>query len=695
MQFGIFVATKIDDWELIRDAIDGSGEPDVATGSYGGSVVPAPNDLPPAATAPQAIGGDVEVLRRLVEGTVRSTGEEFFRSLVRNLSLALGSPYALVAEFAGSPSRVRTLAYWGKGAFLDDIEYDLAGTPCEDVARGELCHHPDSVQQRFPNDRPLAAMGIESYIGVPLFDGQREVLGHLAVFDTAPTRDVERGISILQIFAARAAAELERKRAEQMLRTSEQQFRDLYEEAPIAYIYEDTESRFVSANRAAMNLLGLKPEDVPGTRGLSLIAPTPEMQERVRREIEALQAGKERTCIELELRRKDDGRPVWVQWWSKPDPDGKYTRTMIVDITARVLAEQERNRLAQQNQYLQEEIKSEYNFEEIIGNAPALHATLAKLRQVAPTDSTVLILGETGTGKELVARAIHNISRRKEKPLIKVNCSALPTGLIESELFGHEKGAFTGATEKRVGRFALADGGTIFLDEIGDIPPEVQVRLLRVLQEHEFEPVGSSKTVRVDVRVIAATNRDLEKAVADGTLRADLFYRLNVFPIHVPPLRERREDVPMLAHYFIEKYAAKMGTRVEAVEDETMRGFVAYPWPGNVRELENVIERAVILSSGPTLAVEAHALRAPSAAPATIADVGLTTAAAQPDGAAGDDDSPTLEESQRRHIVRVLEQCHWVVEGPRGAATMLGLHPNTLRSRMKKLGIRRGASLAR
>jgi PAS domain S-box-containing protein len=652
--------------------------------------VPTPDDAPrrdPSAQVAVPGGDDLDVLRRLVEGTVRSTGGEFFRSLVRNLSLALGSAYALIAEFAGSPSRVRTLAYWGKGAFLDDLEYDLAGTPCEDVARGELCHHPHGVQQRFPKDRPLVDMGVESYIGVPLFDGQGVVLGHLAIFDTAPTQEADRAVAIMRIFAARAAAELERLRAEQMLRTSEQQFRDLYEEAPIAYIYEDTGSRFVSANRAAMQLLGLKPEDVPGTLGLSLIAPTPEMQARVQGEIEALQAGKERSSIELELRRKDDGRPVWVQWWSKPDPDGRYTRTMIVDITARVLAEQERNRLRQQNQYLQEEIKSERNFEEIIGNSPALHGSLAKVRQVAPTDSTVLILGETGTGKELVARAIHNVSRRKDRPLIKVNCSALPTGLIESELFGHERGAFTGATEKRVGRFALADGGTIFLDEIGDIPPEVQVRLLRVLQEHEFEPVGSSKTVRVDVRVIAATNRDLEKAVADGTFRADLFYRLNVFPIPVPPLRDRREDVPMLVHYFIEKYAAKIGQRVESVEPETMRLLVAYPWPGNVRELENVVERAVILSSGPMLTVESHALRPPAMAPAATAGVPGNGTAPVASGATAE----TLAESQRRHILHALEQCNWVVEGPRGAATLLGLHPNTLRSRMKKLGIRRGA----
>src|SRR5262249_26681950 len=289
------------------------------------------------------------------------------------------------------------------------------------------------------------------------------------------------------------------------LQQSERRFRNLYDEAPIAYVYEDTESRFVSANQAAINLLGLKPEEVRGTLGLSLVAPTPESQERVRGAIEAIQHGEERACIELELRRKDDGRPVWGQWWSKPDPDGKYTRTMLVDITDRVLAEQERNRLQQQNLYLREEIKSEYNFDEIVGGSAALHTVLATVGQVAPTDSTVLILGETGTGKELVARAVHNASRRKDKPLIKVNCSALRTGLVESELFGHEKGAFTGATDKRTGRFELADGGTIFLDEVGELPLETQVKLLRVLQEREFERVGSAKTIRVDVRVIAAT----------------------------------------------------------------------------------------------------------------------------------------------------------------------------------------------
>ena len=649
------------------------------------------NDRPPPDAARGDESDELVVLRRLVESTAASTGEAFFQSLVRNLAGALGSTYALIAEFADAPTRVRTLAFWGRGALVDNVEYDLAGTPCEDVVRGTTCHHPSGVRERFPDDTALVDMGVDSYLGVPLAGRDGLVLGHLAIFDTAAMPDDLRRLRILQFFAARAVAELERLRAERLLRASEERFRDLYDEAPIAYVYEDTESRFVSANRAAIALLGLKPEEVRGTIGLSLVAPTPESQARVHDAIASIQSGQERACIELELRRKDDGRPVWVQWWSKPDPDGKFTRTMLVDVTARVLAEQERNRLQQQNLYLKEEINSEYNFEEIIGSSPALRATLAKARQVAPTDSTVLILGETGTGKELIARALHNNSGRRQEPLIKVNCSALPTGLVESELFGHERGAFTGATEKRVGRFALADGGTIFLDEIGDVSPDVQLRLLRVLQEQEFEPLGSSKTMKVDVRVIAATNRDLARAVADGSFRADLFYRLNVFPIDVPPLRERREDIPMLVHYFANKYAAKMGRRIDAVHPDTLERLVGYAWPGNIRELQNVIERAVILAPSAVLEVEPRVL---IAAPGT-SDAARTAAAAPARAAVrSDGTADTLDAVEREHIVTTLKRCRWVVDGPDGAARALGLHPSTLRSRMKKLGIRRATDVA-
>jgi len=332
-----------------------------------------------------------------------------------------------------------------------------------------------------------------------------------------------------------------------------------------------------------------------------------------------------------------------------------------------------RDRLAAENVYLQEEIRSEHNFEEIVGRSPALAAVLAEVEHVAPTDTSVLITGETGTGKELVARAIHSHSRRRDKPLIKVNCAALPPGLVESELFGHEKGAFTGAITRRIGRFELANGGTIFLDEIGDLPADAQVKLLRVLQEREFERVGGETATRVDVRVVAATNRDLLKSVREQKFREDLFYRLNVFPVRVPPLRERATDIPMLVHFLVSKFAERSGKRVKAVSPKTMERLLAYSWPGNVRELENVLERAVILSSGPTLEID------PVILPVTEAP-------------ASDDHHASLEDVQRSHIREVLDKTNWVIEGASGAACILGLHPNTLRSRMKKLGLLRPSS---
>src|SRR6266480_1316232 len=351
-------------------------------------------------------------------------------------------------------------------------------------------------------------------------------------------------------------------------------------------------------------------------------------------------------------------------------------------------------RLEKENVYLQEEIRTEHNFEEIAGNSPALLAVLRKVEQVAPTDSTVLICGETGTGKELIARAIHNRSARKDRPLVKVNCSAISAGLVESELFGHIKGAFTGAVERRVGRFELADGGTIFLDEIGELPLETQVKLLRVLQEQEFEPVGSSRTIRVDVRVIAATNRDLQEAVRTGRFRPDLFYRLNVFPIAIPPLRERRADISQLVMFFLSRFSRSLGKQISAVAPETMQHLCAYEWPGNVRELQNVIERAVVLCEGPVLEIDPDLVLL-SAAKSRASEPITPSGSAEPRPAneragvraAVPDDIAPLEEMERRHIVAVLESTAGVIHGPKGAARILKLHPNTLRCRMEKLGI--------
>jgi formate hydrogenlyase transcriptional activator len=342
-------------------------------------------------------------------------------------------------------------------------------------------------------------------------------------------------------------------------------------------------------------------------------------------------------------------------------------------------------RLEKENVYLQEEIRTEHNFEEIVGTSPALLAVLHKVEQVAPTDCSVLIYGETGTGKELIARAIHDRSARKDRALVKVNCSAISAGLVESELFGHLKGAFTGAIERRVGRFELADGGTIFLDEIGELPLETQVKLLRVLQEHEFEPVGSSRPMQVDGRVIAATNRNLREAVEAGRFRSDLFYRLNVFPLELPPLRERRSDIPQLVAFYVSRFSKRFGKKVEGVSPESMDRLMSYPWPGNIRELQNVMERAVVLLSGPTLKLDKDLV------PVAVAEGDPEVPAAQETLPAGLAPSrlPTLEEVERSHILAALQQAGGVIEGLKGAARILNLHPNTLRHRMNRFGIKR------
>jgi formate hydrogenlyase transcriptional activator len=325
-----------------------------------------------------------------------------------------------------------------------------------------------------------------------------------------------------------------------------------------------------------------------------------------------------------------------------------------------------KNKLAQEKLYLEDEIRSEMNFDEIVGEGPSLRAVLKQVETVAPTDSTVLITGETGTGKELIARAIHHLSPRRERTFVKVNCAAIPTGLLESELFGHERGAFTGAIAQRVGRFELANGGTIFLDEVGDIPLELQPKLLRVLQEQEFERLGSTQTTHVDVRLVAATNRDLGEMVAARAFRSDLYYRLRVFPLHMPPLRERQEDIPALVRYFVEKYARRMNRAVETIPAETLDLLVRYPWPGNIRELENLIERAVILSPGPVLRVPHTEIKPP----------------AEPTA-----DNLTLRAAERDHILRALDATNWVLAGPRGAAARLGMKRTTLQSKMRKLGV--------
>ena len=343
-----------------------------------------------------------------------------------------------------------------------------------------------------------------------------------------------------------------------------------------------------------------------------------------------------------------------------------------------------KDKLAVEKHYLEEEIRSEFNFEEIIGDSPALKRTLAQVEVVAPAGTTVLILGETGTGKELIARAIHDLSPRRERTFVKINCAAIPSGLLESELFGHERGAFTGAINQKIGRFELADHGTLFLDEVGDLPLELQPKLLRVLQEQEFERLGGNRTQRVDVRVVAATNGDLSKLVAERAFRSDLYYRLNVFPIHIPALRERREDIPLLVRYFVQHFSRRSNKTVAYIPSDVMDALTNYSWPGNIRELENLIERAVLLSTGKELRVPLTELKGSPGVPGGDVVVPGFTAGPAPGASIA-----TLEEAERQHILRALRQTEWRIAGPKGAAALLGMKRTTLQARMRKLGIRR------
>ena len=460
---------------------------------------------------------------------------------------------------------------------------------------------------------------------------------------------------------------------------SEDRYRDLFEEAPIAYLFEGIDSRIIQANRTAMGILGVTPAEIPGLLGNSLVPDTPGAQNRLREALAPTKQGNETNGAVLELRRKDDGRPIWVQRWSRPVPGGKYLRTMFIDITDRILAEQEKTRLKAQNAYLLDKIRNEHDFGDIIGRSASLRKVMQKIQLVASTDATVLITGESGSGKELVARAIHEHSARNRRALIKLNCSAVPEGLFESEFFGHVRGSFTGALKDKPGRFELADGGTLFLDEIGEVPLQMQAKLLRVLQEQELERIGDTHTRKVNVRVIAATNRDLTKEVEGGRFRLDLFYRLLVFPIEVPPLRDRREDIAPLAAHFIEQSTQRMHRPDAQVTKAALDQLTSYDWPGNIRQLQNVIERSIILWQEGPLNFDLPVSQArqdsrnevePSAKPALLT-------------------RHELKRQQRDALVDALKQTNGKVSGPGGAAELLGMKPSTLGSRISSLGLKR------
>ncbi|MEI2782933.1 MAG: sigma 54-interacting transcriptional regulator [Candidatus Competibacter sp.] len=617
-------------------------------------------------------------LRSIVEGTATATGTEFFYALVRELAQTLNVHHAFVCELLESKTRVRPLAFWFDGKFIDNTEFDLDGTPCEIVIRGETVYYTNKVYEMFPRNPELKELGIESYFGVPLVsESGNEMMGHLAVMHDQPMVKEFRGMALLRIFAARARAELERKRAEQALRKSEERLASILASAMDAIITLDAEQRITLFNPAAEKIFRC-----PATQAVGRPF-EPFLSKRLGNLLKGYcLAVRPATVNSQQLwapegltARRHDGEEFPVEATLSPlEIEGRRFFTVILrDVTERWQTEETLKHLQLEKVYLQEEAKIRQSPDHIVGDSPAMREVLVYAEQVAGTDSTVLLTGETGTGKSVIARTIHDLSARLDKMFVPVNCAALPGELVESELFGHEKGAFTGATCQRKGRFELADGGTLFLDEVGELTAGAQAKLLRVLQDQEFERVGGNQTLKVNVRLVAATNRDLAKMVKEGTFRADLYYRLNVFPIRMPALSERPTDIPLLARFFLDKFARKMGKSVRDLSPKACERLLRYPWPGNIRELQNVIERATILARGPLLEIDdALELRLEDQETSIVPDQLIS-----------------FEDMERSYILKVLERTQWVIEGEQGAAAILDLNPSTLRSRMQKLNIRK------
>lgn len=643
--------------------------------------------MPESQRFPFANLDEETALRTILEGTATVTGERFFEALVENLSKALQTHAAWVTEYLSESRRLKALAFWMGNSFIRHWEMDLKGTPCEEVInQARLVHFPDNLLNLFPIDPDIASLKAASYMGVPLTDTAGKILGHLAVMDTRPMPAQPRIEAIFRIFAARAAAELQRLHAESATREREQKLRRLVDSAMDAIIELDENLRVTRINPAAEKVFQCEDTNLVGKDFChSLVRNDREKLRIFTNDLNTKPEGRRYLWIPGGLRAlRTDGTEFPAEaTLSQYQMEGRIFYTLILrNVNERLEAVHKIRSLTIETEFLKEELHELQHFGDILGNSPALLNVLRDIQQVADTEATVLLSGETGTGKEVMARAIHANSRRRDHPFVKVNCAAIPATLIESEFFGHEQGAFTGATKRREGRFSLADGGTIFLDEIGELPFDLQGKLLRVLQEGEFEPVGSSHTSKVNVRVIAATNRDLQKEVQEGKFREDFYYRLNVFPIHLPPLRERGEDVLMLANTFVQHFAQRMGRTVAPLTPDSLKRLTAYHWPGNVRELQNVIERAVITAKNGQLNLD-------RALPDVEEKLSSPHESVQQKAAPCIRTIQELENFERQNILLALEQSGWKVSGEKGAAKLLGINSSTLASRMKALGITR------
>jgi transcriptional regulator with GAF, ATPase, and Fis domain len=619
--------------------------------------------------------------KRRFESISLLTGEDFFRQLTLGISQALQVDAVWIAELHKGQNSMTTLSFVHQGNTLSNFTYLLDRTPCERVINSPtLVHFSERIIDLFPEDvKMLRKFKSESYVGSSLHGVNGEVIGNVAILDNKPMPVTDDITLIIKIIKSRAEAELQRLRREKEILLRENQLRGLINGVQDLLINLDQRGRIVMLNAVAESSLEIDAHE----NNLHIAHFLAEnSKSKLLSLIENLGTNKKESYVWIPdflvmQPRKND--PFKVEGTlSRYELDEKIYYTLVLrKPDEKTEADDRIKQLIDETEFLRGELAEIKESNQLIGESNAIKRLLQNVYMVAHTDATVLINGETGTGKELVARHIHQISNRKSKPMIAVNCGAIPASLIESEFFGHAKGAFTGATAERKGRFQMADGGTIFLDEIGELPLDLQVKLLRVIQEGELEPVGSSKTIKVDVRIIAATHRNLFELIKENKFREDLYYRLNVFPIEVPPLRERNDDVVLIADAFVDKFARRNDKKINPLTEDQKVLLKSYAWPGNIRELQNIIERAVILSTKGVLDLRTIL---------GVRDVG-TAFSAQPTEERILTKDEFLE-FEKQNIIRALKAARWKVSGKDGAAGLLHMVPSTLSSRISALGIK-------
>lgn len=616
--------------------------------------------------------------KTIAEATSAVVGKDFLKTLVKNLAEVIDVYGAWITVLSEDKTSLRAIAMWLDGKHVEEFEHDMKGTPCETVIAHPtgVYHIPDKILQLFPEDKELHVHGAVSYMGMSIKDNKGNIIGNLAVLDNKPMPRQPRIVNIFRIFAARATAELQRLNAQKLLEENEQRLARLINGTHDAIIELDSSLNIIQSNIAAKKMFHI--ESDAARMSLKSILKLGGLQKVTNA---LLQLGPRHTSVPyywfpdyIECQTISGTFFPAEATITAYEHLGKLHYILVLrSVLHKIEAEEKIKSLSIETQFLREEIKTIYNLHEIVGSSPAISKAMKAVQLVGPTNAAVLLTGETGTGKELFARAIHNCSSRKDKPLVKLNCGALPANLIESELFGHEKGAFTGASNKREGRFAIADNGTIFLDEIGELPLELQPKLLRVLQEGEFEPIGGNSTVKVNVRVIAATNRNLLDEVRKGNFREDLYYRLNVYPIHIPPLRERGQDVVELAEKFLKQFSKSMHKTIPALTEKDKQQIFSYQWPGNVRELKNVMERMVITYEGGSFEINV--------------DNGSYSKTVNIPPSEKIFTSAEWRELERENILSALRIANGKISGPQGAAALLNMPASTLSSRMKALDI--------